>query len=135
MPDNHPVQVVAGLIRQAGRYLITRRMAGVHLEGLWEFPGGKREPGETMEDCLRRELREELGIEITSPLPYRVVRHAYPDKLVELYFFFCSIEKGQPQPLGCEECRWVTAEDLINFEFPLADQPVIEALRGPRIDT
>src|SRR5688572_5790556 len=98
MTDKHPVQVVAGIIRQGGRYLITRRRSGVHLEGLWEFPGGRREPGETMEDCLRRELREELGIEITEPLPYRVVRYAYPDKLVELYFFFCSIEKGRPEP-------------------------------------
>ncbi|MGH7232369.1 MAG: 8-oxo-dGTP diphosphatase MutT [Nitrospiraceae bacterium] len=135
MTPIQPVQVVAGLIRQAGRYLITRRKAGVHLAGSWEFPGGKREPGETMEDGLRRELREELGIEVTPPLPYRVVRYAYQDKLVELYFFFCSIEQGEPQALGCDEFRWVSSQDLGNFEFPPADQPIIDALRGSRPGT
>src|SRR5581483_4958881 len=101
------IQVAAGLIARNGRYLITRRRAGVHLEGVWEFPGGKREPGESLEDCLRRELHEELGIEITEPVPYRVVRHEYPDKNVELYFFFCAIKEGEAQALGCEEFRWV----------------------------
>ncbi|HJU05807.1 MAG TPA: 8-oxo-dGTP diphosphatase MutT [Nitrospiraceae bacterium] len=135
MADALIVQVIAGLIRQGRRYLITRRKPGVHLGGMWEFPGGKRETGEAMEDCLRRELREELNIEVTAPLPYRVVRHAYPGKLVELYVFFCSIEQGQPQALGCQDFRWVVPEDLHNFEFPPADKPIIEALTRSRIDT
>jgi mutator protein MutT len=135
MTDTSIVQVVAGLIRQGGRYLITRRKPGVHLAGLWEFPGGKREPGETMEDCLRRELREELNIEVTPPLPYRVVRHAYADKLVELYVFFCSIEQGQPQAIGCQDFRWVAPEGLHNFGFPPADKPIIEALARSRTHT
>ena len=134
MTPTRPIQVVAGLIRQTGRYLIARRKSGAHMGGLWEFPGGKREPGETMEDCLRRELREELGIEVTAPLPYRVVRHAYPDKVVELYFFFCSIESGQPQALGCDEFRWASPDDFAHFEFPPADRPIIDALRGSRRD-
>lgn len=123
------VQVAAGLIARNGRYLITRRRAGVHLEGVWEFPGGKREPGESLEDCLRRELREELGIEITDSVPYRVVWHEYPEKKVEICFFFCSIKRGEVQALGCEEFRWVTPKDFISFEFPPADQSLIEALQ------
>ena len=128
MSGRQPVQVAAGLVTQAGCYLITRRKPGTHLAGMWEFPGGKRERGETLEDSLRRELREEVGIEISAPLPFRVVRYAYPDRQVEVYFFFCSIEKGQPQALGCEEWRWVAPRNLADFKFPPADHPIIEAL-------
>src|SRR2546422_5610143 len=98
-----PVEVAAALILHDGRYLLTMRKTNVHLSGLWEFPGGKREPGESLEECLRRELREELGIEITEPVPFQFVRYAYPEKTVELHFFRCSIKDGQPRPLGCED--------------------------------
>ncbi len=123
------VQVAAGLILQDGRYLIARRRPDAHLGGLWEFPGGKQEPEESLEHCLRRELREELGIEITEPVRVRVIRHRYPEKTVELHFFRCSIQSGRERALGCEELRWVTAEELAGFDFPPADRPVIEWLR------
>src|SRR5579885_2795901 len=90
-----PIQVAVGLLARDGRYLIARRRREAHLGGLWEFPGGKREPGESPEDCLRRELREELGIEITEPVRFRVVSHRYPDKAVELHCFLCSVLAGQ----------------------------------------
>lgn len=109
--DTRRIQVAAGLILREGRYLIARRKAGVHLEGLWEFPGGKCEPGESPEGCLRRELREELGIEITTPIPFRVIRHEYPEKTVELHFFRCSIRDGQAQALDCDDLRWVELEE------------------------
>ncbi|WP_447972699.1 (deoxy)nucleoside triphosphate pyrophosphohydrolase [Nitrospira sp. Kam-Ns4a] len=125
-----PIQVAAGLIVRDGRYLITLRRRGTHLGGLWEFPGGKREPGESLEDCLRRELREELGIQITEPVPVQVISHRYPDKSVELHFFRCAILSGDARALGCEEVRWVTPEELPQFEFPPADRPLIELLRG-----
>ena len=125
-----PVQVAAALILHEGRYLLTRRKADVHLGGLWEFPGGKREPGESLEECLRRELREELGIEITEPVPFQVIRHAYPEKTVELHFFRCSIKDGQPRPLGCEALRWVTPEELARVPLPPADRPLVEVLQG-----
>ena len=128
-----PIQVAAALIVCEGRYLITQRRAGVHMGGFWEFPGGKREPGELLEDCLRRELREELGIEISHPVLFRVIHHDYPEKSVELHFFKCAISSGLPRPLGCEDLRWVAPEELDQFPLPPADQPLVEMLCGERL--
>lgn len=125
----HTIQVAAGLVKKDHCYLITKRPAGVHLEGLWEFPGGKREIGESLDECLRRELKEELGIDITPGSLFHIIRHEYPEKIVELHFFCCAIQSGAPQMLGCEEWRWVAATDLPNFEFPPADRPIIEMLQ------
>lgn len=126
------VQVAAGLIVRDGRYLIARRKADVHLGGLWEFPGGKRETGESLEECLRRELREELGIEITEPSFYRVFRHEYPEQSVELHFFRCSVRTGRARALDCEELRWVAPEELSRFEFPAADRALLDELLAER---
>ncbi|MBI3604296.1 MAG: 8-oxo-dGTP diphosphatase MutT [Nitrospirae bacterium] len=126
------VQVAAGLILSEGRYLIARRKAEAYLGGLWEFPGGKREAGESLEGCLRRELREEIGVGITEPALFRVVRHDYPEKTVELHFFFCAIKDGQARALDCDEIRWVTPGELSNFDFPQADRPVVKALMQDR---
>jgi 8-oxo-dGTP diphosphatase len=122
------VEVAAGIIRQNGRFLITRRRMGDHLGGLWEFPGGKLEAGETLVGCLHRELREELGIEVTAPSLYRTIRHSYPEKTVELHFFRCELKAGEPQKLDCEDFRWATITELRSYEFPPADRPLIEAL-------
>lgn len=123
------VQVAAGLILREGRYLIARRRADTHLGGLWEFPGGKREEGESLEACLRRELQEELGIDVTAPVHFRVIRHEYREKTVELHFFRCTISRGEAVALDCEEVRWVTPGELPNYEFPPADRPLLEALQ------
>jgi len=123
-----PIRVAAAIICEDGRYLVTKRKQGAHLGGLWEFPGGKQEPGESLEHCLTRELREELGVEIVELVPCQVIRHAYPDKTVELHFFQCRIEKGVPVPLGCDEVRWVTAFELIELETPPADRDLIRWL-------
>jgi mutator protein MutT len=123
------VEVAAGLVCQEGRYLIARRKPGVHLAGFWEFPGGKREPDETLEECLRRELFEELSIHIDVPIPFQVIRHEYAEKTVELHFFHCRIEAGQATAIECAEIRWVWPHELGNFEFPPADRPIIDALR------
>jgi 8-oxo-dGTP diphosphatase len=128
------VEVAAGLVYREGRYLIARRNPGVHLAGFWEFPGGKCEAGETLEECLRRELFEELGIRIEVPTPFQIVRHEYDEKIVELHFFHCRIESGQAAAIECAEIRWVSPHELDNFEFPPADRPIIEALRRQGIE-
>ncbi len=123
------VEVAAGLIAREGRYLIAKRKPGVHLAGLWEFPGGKREPDETLEECLRRELFEELSVTIDEPIPFQIIRHDYGEKVVELHFFRCAIESGEPNPLDCAELCWVYPHELDRFEFPPADRPVIHSLQ------
>jgi len=123
------VEVAAGLIYREGRYLIAQRKSGAHLAGFWEFPGGKREPGETLEECLRRELLEEIGIHIDVPIPFQIILHEYAEKTVELHFFCCRIEAGQAAAIDCAEIRWVWPHELADFEFPPADRPIIEALR------
>jgi mutator protein MutT len=123
------IEVAAGIIYREGRYLIARRKPGVHLGGYWEFPGGKREEGESLEECLHRELFEELSIRVDVPIPYRVIQHAYPERTVELHFFRCAIEQGEAAPVDCEEIRWVLPEELAQFEFPPADRVIIDALQ------
>lgn len=123
------IEVAAGLIQRDGRYLIARRKAGVHLAGYWEFPGGKREGGESLEECLRRELHEELNVCVGIPLPYRIVRHEYPEKIVELHFFHCVIESGEAEALDSAELRWVLPEDFNQFTFPAADGVILESLQ------
>lgn len=130
MAQKRIVQVAAGLIKKDENYLITKRPAGVHLAGLWEFPGGKRETGESLEQCLQRELKEELGIDITPGSAFHIIRHEYPEKVVELHFFCCTLQSGELQALGCEAWRWVAVTDLANFEFPPADRPIIEMLQS-----
>ena len=127
------VEVAAGLIYREGRYLIARRNPGVHLAGFWEFPGGKREAGETLEECLQRELFEELNVRIDVPLPFQIIRHEYPEKTVELHFFRCRIESGHAIAIDCAEIRWVWPHELVDFEFPPADRPIIDVLRRETI--
>lgn len=127
------IEVAAGLIHRDGRYLIARRKAGVHLAGYWEFPGGKREAGESLEECLRRELHEELNVRVDTPVPYRIIRHEYPEKIVELHFFRCAIESGEAEALDCAEICWVFPEEFSQFTFPPADGVILEALQRDAI--
>jgi len=124
-----PIVVVAAVIERDGRFLVTRRLKGTHLPGYWEFPGGKCEPGESHEDCLRRELDEELGV--TADVLDEVVttEHAYPDRTVRLHFRRCNL-RGTPEPRLGQEMRWVTREDLRALELPEADRALVMALTG-----
>jgi 8-oxo-dGTP diphosphatase len=123
------IDVSAGLIFRDGKLLITQRHAGAHLGGLWEFPGGKREADETFESCLIRELREELGIEVTVGELIETVEHEYPEKRVRLKFFRCSWRANEPQALGCPAFAWITREQLGAYEFPAADAHLLQTLR------
>jgi mutator protein MutT len=121
------VIVVAAVIETDERFLVTRRQPGVHLAGLWEFPGGKIDPDEPHAAALRRELEEELDVEVeVGECVYRTV-HAYDDRTVELHFYRCVL-KGEPRPLLGQEMRWVPRSELASLGFPPADAELIERL-------
>src|SRR5688572_27458682 len=127
--ESQVVEVSAGLIFRDGKLLITQRHADAHLGGLWEFPGGKREPHETFEQCLERELHEELGVKTKVGESFESVTHTYPEKTVYLNFFVCELIAGEPQPLGCAALKWVNKIELNNFTFPAADKRLLETLQ------
>ncbi len=112
------------------KILIARRNPGGPHGGLWEFPGGKLERGETPEDCLKREIREELGVEIHDLTPYTTVHHEYEPFTITLHAFSCLIAEGTPRPLACRELRWIRIEDLPAFPIPEADQAIVARLLG-----
>lgn len=126
------IDVAAGLVFRDGKLLITQRRPGDHLGGLWEFPGGKVEQGEDFESCLMRELREELGIIVSVGHEMEEITHSYPEKTVRLRFFTCALLSGEPAPIHCHALRWVTREELKDFEFPAADAKLIQRLRDQR---
>ncbi len=121
------VEVVAAVIERGGLILITRRPQGSHLAGLWEFPGGKRQAGETPEQALQREIAEELGAAVTVGEMFETVEWSYPDNRVRLLFYRCAID-GEPRPLEGQEMAWVAPADLGRYPFPPADATLIARL-------
>jgi mutator protein MutT len=122
------INVTAALIFQDGNILITKRPPGYHLAGMWEFPGGKQEPDESLEECLEREIKEELDIEISADRLYSTVKHEYEKKIVSLHVFECTFLSGVPKAIECQEIKWVRPEALHLYEFPPPDQEIIELL-------
>ena len=123
------MEVAAGLIFRAGKLLIAQRYTEAHQGGLWEFPGGKRDPHETFEACLARELREELGIEVEVRELAQEILHEYPERAVFLKFYRCAWRQHEPRALGCLDFRWVSLEELSRFDFPAADARLLDLLR------
>jgi 8-oxo-dGTP diphosphatase len=123
VPDT-TVVVAAAVVQRGDSYLVTRRLRGTHLEGMWEFPGGKCEPGETHAVCLRREILEELGCIADVGEKLLTVAHEYAERSVELHFFRCEIA-GEPAPLLGQEIRWVRRAELRTLDFPPADEDLI----------
>jgi A/G-specific adenine glycosylase len=123
-------EVAAGIIfRDDNQILIAKRQAEALLGGLWEFPGGKREEGESLPECLAREVREELGIEVEVGYQLAMVRHAYTHFKITLYAYTCRYISGDPQAIGCAEWRWTPLDQLDRYAFPRADHSIIEALK------
>ena len=121
------IAVVAAVIEQEGRFLLTRRQPGVHLAGMWEFPGGKIDEGESHEHALRREIREELGADVEVRDLVFDITHQYPERTIALYFYECALV-GEPRPLLGQEMRWVARHELRSLGFPPADAELITRL-------
>ncbi len=126
--------MTAAVISDNGQVLIAQRPPDGMLGGLWEFPGGKQEPGETLAECLLREIREELGLEIAVGELLAMVKHSYTHFKITLYAFACRLIAGQPQALGVADWRWVTLDELETFPFPRTDQKIIAALRRAELN-
>ena len=125
--DAATIVVTAAVIEREGRFLVARRQKGVHLEGCWEFPGGKCSAAESLEACLIRELREELDVDAAIGNEIFTITHTYPDRRVELHFLRCEL-RGVPRPLLGQELRWVNRDELRRLEFPPADAKLIRIL-------
>jgi 8-oxo-dGTP diphosphatase len=121
------IVVTAAVIEREGCFLVTKRQAGVHLAGAWEFPGGKCHPGERLDVCMARELREELAVDAFVGREIFTTTHAYPERTVELHFLECAI-RGEPRPQQGQAMRWVPRADLAALEFPPADAELIRLL-------
>ena len=119
--------VVAAVVEDNDRFLVTRRQPGVHLAGLWEFPGGKIDPEETHTAALEREIREELdaGVEVGELIFH--VTHEYPERTISLFFYRCRLV-GEPRPLLGQEMRWAERAELASLGFPPADEELLERL-------
>lgn len=121
------IVVTAAVIEIDGRFLVTRRQKGVHLEGFWEFPGGKCEKDEPLTVGLARELLEELDVPSRISEEIFTTTHTYPERSVELHFFRCEL-LGEPRPQLGQEMRWARREELAALEFPPADAELIQIL-------
>jgi len=122
-------EIAVGIIWRNGRILIDQRKPEGLLGGLWEFPGGKRRPDESLEACVVREVREDLGVKVKVRRPMVTVKHAYTHFRITLHAFECGYVSGRPKPIGCAAWKWITPGELDQYAFPRANLKVIAALR------
>jgi mutator protein MutT len=125
-PDDNRTDVAIAIITRAGKVLICQRPDGGSFAGYWEFPGGKREPDETVAQCLVREVHEELAIRVTPLHALRTVDHDYPRGRIRLHPYVCDHTDGEPQLLACQAAIWVDPPDLKRYQFPPANDRLIE---------
>ena len=130
MKKKKHITVTAAVIWEDGKFLITQRPEGAHLEGLWEFPGGKKKKIETLEQCMEREIMEELGMKISIEKELFEVLHEYETKVVELHFFQCVITGGSATPREGQEMRWIKPAEINGYEFPPPDRKIVDYIAG-----
>jgi mutator protein MutT len=124
------IVVVAAVIEQDGSFLVTRRLEGTHLAGLWEFPGGKIAAGETHAQALEREIREELEANVDVGALLLETQFDYADRRVSLHFYRCTL-RGEPKPLLGQQMKWARRDELPTLDFPPADNDLIRLLIEP----
>jgi len=129
MTGRKKIVVTAAVVEQDGAFLLTRRLDGTHLAGHWEFPGGKLHAGESLEEGLAREIREELDADIEVGPEILATVHDYPDRSIELRFFRCAL-KSDPKPTMGQQMRWVALQDLPSVQLPPADDELVRLLTG-----
>lgn len=122
------INAVAAVIERDGKFLITKRLETSPMGHCWEFPGGKIEPGETVEACIVRECREEIDVAVEPVRRLREEWYDYPHGHVHLWFVLCRLVSGEPRPVECREARWIEPNRFEEYEFPPADVEVIEDL-------
>jgi 8-oxo-dGTP diphosphatase len=121
-----PLEVGAALVYEKGLYLISQRRPEDSFGGYWELPGGKKEIGETLQECVIRELKEELDVEVYIRKFFKIITYHYPTRSVRLNIFLCGLKSGEPKAIECSAFAWVKPQDLKNYQFPEADQSLIE---------
>ena len=121
---------VAVIERENGELLIDRRYETSVLGGLWEFPGGKVEVGETIEQCIHREIMEEVGLSITVGSLLLQIEHEYPHGKVTLHVHLCKYIDGHPKPRSCEELKWIRLIDILDYNFVEADKKIVDILKN-----
>ncbi|MDL2316636.1 (deoxy)nucleoside triphosphate pyrophosphohydrolase [Desulfovibrio sp. OttesenSCG-928-A18] len=131
MTQGHLVHVAAGIIWRQGRFLAAQRPEGKSRAGFWEFPGGKQEAGETLEQTLLRELDEELGIRCTAMQPWLKLEHSYPELTVSLHFIHVTAFEGEPEPRDGQALAWLRPREALRLNFLPADRAIIKDLRCP----
>lgn len=127
-PSKPFFRIAIGIVERNGKVLLSQRKAEAHLGGFWEFPGGKIREGESAEQAVVREMREELGIGVRVERFYARLEHEYPERRVELLAYVCALEEGKPTPLQSAACAWVDVSDLKNYSFPQANQALLKRL-------
>jgi mutator protein MutT len=121
-------EVAIAIVKRGNRILICQRKDDDTLGGYWEFPGGKREPGETLENCIARELMEEVAIKATVIQKLATIEHNYPHGQIQLHPFLCEHLEGEPTPIECQRLQWIEATALSDFRFPPANGPLLKEI-------
>lgn len=116
------------IIRRNRSFLISQRNKNDSFGSLWEFPGGKKNSNETFEQCVVRETKEELGVDICVDKKFAEIRREYKERIIWLNFYLCSYVGGEPKPLDCQDVRWADVTELKNFNFPPANEQIIDDL-------